>query len=85
MGGKGSNEASTQVDIPPWVMQSVAPLLQKSAQRMGTLQDQGFNVLQGNSPNGPAGRPEVPGLTLADFASVGSGGRVLGDPPVKNR
>lgn len=51
MGGKNSGgTSSTQVQIPAWIQGILQPLLQGSAGKLQTLQNQGFDVLQGNTP-----------------------------------
>jgi len=49
MGGKRSSGTSTTTPtIPPWLQGIIQPLLAGTAGKMSTLQDQGWNVLQGN-------------------------------------
>ena len=61
MGGKGQQSSSTSVDIPPELRQALLPLLQNSTARMLNLQNQGYNVLQGQQPGAaPAGGAPAP-------------------------
>jgi hypothetical protein len=48
--GKDS-KSSTQNTYPAWLMAALKPLMEGSAARMGEFQSQGYNVLQGRSPN----------------------------------
>ncbi len=71
MGGKNSSGSSTTTPtIPPWLQGIIQPLLQGSAQKMTTLQDQGFDVLQGNTPQTGVSLEELQG---GGAAAVGGG------------
>lgn len=50
MGGKGGGSSSTQVVIPPWIEAIMKPLLSGSATKLQEFQNQGWDVLQGNTP-----------------------------------
>lgn len=51
MGGKNSHGSSTNTPtIPPWLTGILQPLLRNSAMKLGEMQNQGWDVLQGNTP-----------------------------------
>lgn len=67
MGGKSSSGSSTTTPtIPPWLQGIIQPLLSGSAQKMQTLQNQGWDVLQGNQPE--------TGVSLEEVQRGGVGG-----------
>ena len=81
MGGKssGGGTSTTQVVIPPWIEGILKPLLSGSASKLQTLQNQGYDVLQGNTPQ--------TGVSLEEIANsggaAGGGGAFPGGPAQK--
>ena len=68
MGGKssGGGTSQTQVQIPPWISAILKPLLSGSASKLQTFQNQGWDVLQGNTPQ--------TGVSLEELQTGGLGG-----------
>ena len=78
MGGKrSSGTSSTQPTIPPWLQGIIQPLLSGTAAKMQTLQNQGWNVLQGN--------PELNSSVTLEELPTGHPGVGSGYPPIRDR
>lgn len=67
MGGKndGGGTSTTTPMVPPWLEAILKPLLGGSASKLQTLQNQGYDVLQGNTPQ--------TGVSLEELGGGGAG------------
>ncbi len=75
MGGKNSHGTSTNTPtIPPWLSGILQPLLSGSAMKLGEMQNQGWDVLQGNTPQTGVSLEELQQQAAAAAAGRGGGG-----------